>query len=213
MYRALAVMTVLCSSTAFAGSADPWFGKDKALHFGVSALLAGGGYALGALACEEEWAPWVAGAGLALGAGAAKELYDLAGGGSASFRDLAWDAAGMAVGLLTAWAIDKLLFGRDARAERAARLFGPTHPVTAPDLLWERPALRLRLATVADNSAAEATFRKRNLAFWMLPEAVAEARGAVHFACHDDEAFVPRVCTRYEPTRKKAKDEPKPEPK
>ena len=145
MYRALAAMTLLFSSPALAESDDPWFGKDKALHFGFSALLAGGGYALGALACDEEWAPWVAGAGLALGAGAVKELYDLTGGGDASFRDLAWDAAGTTVGLLGAWALDRLLFRRGPPPERAALLAGSAQAAGVPELLWERPALRLRV--------------------------------------------------------------------
>ncbi|MGI5865349.1 MAG: hypothetical protein ACOX6T_25290 [Myxococcales bacterium] len=83
-------------------------------------------------------------------------------------------------------------------------------PADAPARARELAAM---LATVADDSAAKATFRKRNLAFWMLREAVEDVRAAVRFAFHDDERFVTRVCTRYEPPKKKAKEEPEPEPK
>jgi putative lipoprotein len=91
---------------------DPWLGRDKALHFGLSATLAAGGYAGGAIVFDERWAPWAAGAGLALGAGVAKELWDLSGHGTPSLRDLTWDTAGTAVGLLTAWAFDRLVVRR-----------------------------------------------------------------------------------------------------
>ena len=120
MHRSFAALALLLSTPALGQSADPWFGRDKALHFGLSAGLAGAGYVGGALVFEEDWAPLASGAGLALSLGIAKELWDLSGRGTASFRDLAWDAAGTATGLLTAWAIDRLLVRLGVKDEVAA---------------------------------------------------------------------------------------------
>lgn len=83
---------------------DPWFGDDKARHFCASLALAGGGYALGALATDDLGGRIALAAALALGAGLAKEAYDAAGHGTPSFRDLAWDALGTSAGLgLSVW--------------------------------------------------------------------------------------------------------------
>ncbi|WP_438015547.1 hypothetical protein WMF18_32395 [Sorangium sp. So ce315] len=83
---------------------DPWFGDDKARHFCASIALAGGGYALGALATDDIHTRIAVGAAIALGAGLAKEAYDAAGHGTASFRDLVWDVLGTTAGLgLSVW--------------------------------------------------------------------------------------------------------------
>jgi putative lipoprotein len=90
-------------------SQDDWFGRDKALHFGVSAGLAGAGYAGGALLFDEPGARWLTGAGVALTAGVGKELYDAGRGSFFSFKDLTWDVVGTATGLGLSWAVDHLL--------------------------------------------------------------------------------------------------------
>jgi putative lipoprotein len=95
-------------------SRDDWFGQDKALHYGVSAGLAGAGYAGGALLFDAPEARWLTGAGVALGAGIGKELYDAGRGSFFSFKDLTWDVAGTATGLGLSWAIDRLFFHRAA---------------------------------------------------------------------------------------------------
>ncbi|WP_437777184.1 hypothetical protein [Sorangium sp. So ce1097] len=83
---------------------DPWFGADKARHFCASIALAGGGYALGALATDDIHTRIAVGAAIALGAGLAKEAYDAAGHGTPSFRDLVWDVLGTTAGLgLSVW--------------------------------------------------------------------------------------------------------------
>jgi putative lipoprotein len=46
------------------------------------------------------------GAGVALSAGVAKEVYDEIEYGGASYKDLAFDVAGAAVGVVAAWLID-----------------------------------------------------------------------------------------------------------
>ena len=93
------------------GADDPWLGPDKALHFSAGFALSAGGYGLSSLAFDERLDRVLVGAGVALGAGAAKELVDMAGLGSPSWRDFAWDAIGTGCGVLLAWVVDRFLFG------------------------------------------------------------------------------------------------------
>jgi putative lipoprotein len=101
---------------ARAADPDPWFGRDKALHFGASALLAAGGYGATALSTDDRRVRLAVGGGFALSLGIAKELWDLSGHGDASWRDLTWDAVGTATGLAVAaavdWTIQRLLARR-----------------------------------------------------------------------------------------------------
>src|SRR5690606_34065861 len=102
---------------------DPWLGRDKLLHFGVSVGIALGGYGLGVPLFDCEPPRFALGGGLALGLGIGKELWDLAGDGDASWRDLAWDVLGTAVGLLVAWGLDRSFLPR--RCEPEERAAGP----------------------------------------------------------------------------------------
>lgn len=104
----LAFMGV-ADARASSATPDPWFGPDKALHFGATFGLSVGGYAAGSLLSEEPRARLAIGGGLALGAGIAKELWDLSGRGDASWKDLTWDAIGTATGLLVSWVVDRYL--------------------------------------------------------------------------------------------------------
>jgi putative lipoprotein len=103
---AVALAVCLAAPAARASDPDPWFGRDKALHFGATALLANVGYADAALASDDVRVRLAVGGGLALTAGVGKELWDLSGHGDASFRDLTWDVIGTATGLALAAAID-----------------------------------------------------------------------------------------------------------
>jgi putative lipoprotein len=103
---ALGASLVCSAGTACAEDADPWFGKDKALHFGVSVALAGGGYGASALVLDRPWERAVAGGTFSLALGAGKELYDLSGHGDPSWRDFTWDVVGTAVGLGLALLVD-----------------------------------------------------------------------------------------------------------
>lgn len=110
--RALLVVLLLGSNAGFAqapADPDPWLGPDKALHFAFSAGIAGAGYASAALFADDIGVRLLVGGGLSLGAGAAKELFDLAGFGHPSWKDFAWDVVGAATGLLVAWLIDHLV--------------------------------------------------------------------------------------------------------
>lgn len=116
----LALLSVGMPATARAEE-DPWFGPDKAKHFGASAVLAAGGYGIGAVAFEERSSALLLGGGIALTAGVGKEVYDATGAGSASGRDLVWDVVGTAAGLGAAWALDLLVRGnREASEESIA---------------------------------------------------------------------------------------------
>lgn len=107
---ALLTAAVVCAAPAArAEPVDSWFGRDKALHFGATSTLSVGGYAVGRAAFEERTPALLLGAGLAMSAGVAKELADLAGAGTPSWRDLTWDAIGTATGLLFAWTLDRLI--------------------------------------------------------------------------------------------------------
>ena len=116
----LACLAFITSRPARATDRDPWFGRDKALHFGASAVLASGGYGAVALVTEDRRVRLGVGGGFALALGAAKELWDLSGHGDASWRDLTWDAVGTVTGLAVAaavdWAIAKLTPRSAARA-------------------------------------------------------------------------------------------------
>jgi putative lipoprotein len=105
--------------------ADSFWGPDKALHFGFSVGLAAGGYAASSLIWEKPWQRALAGATFSLSAGVAKELWDLSGHGDPSFKDLAWDGIGTAVGVGLAAGVDVLILhqgGHGAPATRQAAL-------------------------------------------------------------------------------------------
>ncbi len=88
---------------------DPWLGPDKALHFSVSAAIAGGGYGVTAALDQDRPLRFAIGGALGVGAGVAKELLDLAGSGDPSWKDLTWDLLGVATGLALAFAVDRLI--------------------------------------------------------------------------------------------------------
>ncbi len=106
----LAVLAALALPRAHAADRDPWFGRDKALHFGATFTLSGGGYAGATLISPRPTVRAAAGAGLGLGAGIAKEVYDRYSGGDPSWRDLTWDVVGTATGVLVAWLLDRYVW-------------------------------------------------------------------------------------------------------
>jgi putative lipoprotein len=101
----LAVVLRIPSARAQQDS-DPWFGRDKALHFAASASIAVVVYAGASFQTESRAKRIVAAASVALAAGLAKEVWDLSGHGDASWRDLTWDVVGTTTGVLLAYAID-----------------------------------------------------------------------------------------------------------
>lgn len=97
---------------------DPWVGPDKALHFGVSAGIAGAAYAVGAAVFDARRDALILGGAIAITVGGAKELADLAGLGDPSWKDFAWDAMGTVTGLAIAWSLDLAIRG-----------VSPSHPL------------------------------------------------------------------------------------
>ena len=75
--------------------ADPWWGRDKMLHFAASAVVQGTAFSL--FHRDARYAVAIQRASLVtLGVGAGKELYDWRHPArhDASWRDLAWDGIG-----------------------------------------------------------------------------------------------------------------------
>lgn len=107
----LALATMMLSRGALAQQADPWWGPDKQRHFTYSAAIAGVGYGGAALAYSDRAPRQLWGGAVAAGAGIGKEIYDLSGRGDPSWRDLTWDALGIATGLGVALLIDLALRG------------------------------------------------------------------------------------------------------
>lgn len=98
---------------------DAWWARDKAMHLGVGLMLPTAGWAASGLVLDSPEQRLVFGGALGLTAGVAKELYDLGPGpGTPSVRDLAWSAAGTAVGLGFTWALDRLVFAPQRTARR-----------------------------------------------------------------------------------------------
>jgi len=118
----LALTLALSASPAAASDPDPWFGPDKALHFGVSAGLSAGGYAALSPWLESRSERALGGAAFSLTLGAGKELWDLTGHGDPSWRDFTWDVLGTALGVALAVGVDALVSReKDAPTGRAAQ--------------------------------------------------------------------------------------------
>lgn len=105
----LALAFALTASAARAEDRDPWLGKDKALHFTVSAGLAVGSYAIARPLLEKRPQALTLAGGMAFSFGIAKETWDLTGHGDPSWKDLTWDAIGTVSGLLVALVADFLI--------------------------------------------------------------------------------------------------------
>jgi len=129
---ALAACLVAAPSPARADDADPWFGKDKALHLGGTALLSGIGYGLGLGGTDHRGYSFLIGASVGIGAGAIKELADFGGLGTPSWKDFTWDVIGTAVGLTVAFLIDLAVRGWDPSPRAPPRSIERMVPSGAP---------------------------------------------------------------------------------
>jgi putative lipoprotein len=99
--------TLLTGGPSVPGPRDPWFGRDKAVHFTVSALIQGAAHsafrARGARYAEASWGA----AAVTASAGIGKELWDRHRKRDFSFRDLTWDGIGGASGAVVVRRIDR----------------------------------------------------------------------------------------------------------
>lgn len=99
---------------------DPWFSRDKGLHFGASLGLSAGGYGVSALWFERPAFRALFGFSFALSLGLAKEGWDAAGHGHPSARDVAWDVVGSLTGTAIAWGLDRAVSGMRRRRAKPA---------------------------------------------------------------------------------------------
>ncbi|WP_158627477.1 hypothetical protein [Corallococcus sp. AB038B] len=107
---ALAALVLLAvPASVRAASGDDWFGSDKPKHFAACAAATGVGYGAGAVLFDSPGARALTGVGLGLGVGLGKEVYDKARGKVFSVKDLAWDTAGTATGLLASFLVDRFI--------------------------------------------------------------------------------------------------------
>lgn len=107
--RSLALAAPVVFVCGVAHADDAWLGRDKALHFGASAAIAGTSYGVTTAFTDRRPIALAVGGGAALFAGVAKEGIDALGYGTPSWRDLAWDVIGTVVGLGIAYGVDALI--------------------------------------------------------------------------------------------------------
>jgi putative lipoprotein len=81
-------------------STDPWFSRDKAKHFFMSAFIQSASFSALRATGAHKGASLVGATAVSLSIGVGKELYDRRFGGDPSFKDLTWDAAGIAAASL-----------------------------------------------------------------------------------------------------------------
>lgn len=73
---------------------DSWFGVDKVKHFFMGAFVQSVGYSVTRLTGASHNTSLVAASAITAGVSVGKEVWDSYSGGSASLKDLTWDAAG-----------------------------------------------------------------------------------------------------------------------
>lgn len=84
-------------------------GPDKVAHFAASLVITDAAWATAAALDAPLWARAAAGVSAGAAAGIAKELVDLAGCGTPSLGDLAYDALGIGAGVGFALAVEAIL--------------------------------------------------------------------------------------------------------
>ncbi len=80
---------------------DRWLGEDKFKHFAMSYMITAGSFSVARTVTDRD-ASLAAAVALGAAAGILKELYDRRDERLISVRDLIWDAAGIAAGVLIA---------------------------------------------------------------------------------------------------------------
>jgi putative lipoprotein len=73
---------------------DSWLGPDKVKHFFMAAFVQSVAYSSIRAAGASHGSSLVAASAVTAGVSIGKEMWDARGNGTASFRDLTWDAAG-----------------------------------------------------------------------------------------------------------------------
>lgn len=86
---------------------DPWFGRDKALHFVASAAIQGATHAVLRARGLDYGPASRSAAAVTLSIGVGKEWWDKRRGGDPSVRDIAWDAAGVTAAAVGVRQVDR----------------------------------------------------------------------------------------------------------
>jgi putative lipoprotein len=95
MMYGLALLFVLHSGDGPAPR-DRWFSPDKAKHFFISAFVQSISFSALRATGASRNASFVGASAVSVGVGVGREVYDLyRPGGVSSFKDIAWDAAGV----------------------------------------------------------------------------------------------------------------------
>jgi putative lipoprotein len=92
--------TPVACSRSLVQMEDRWFGEDKQRHFAMAFFITTFGHAAARSAGFESSGATVLGAAGSAAASLGKEVFDRRAGGRFSVRDLVWDAAGIAAGVL-----------------------------------------------------------------------------------------------------------------
>lgn len=98
----LMMFLLLTACASVSAREDPWFGKDKIVHFCASGLIAGVATAAAHTQDRNDSETFVIAMGMTLSLGAAKEAYDGYLGNSWSWKDLMWGALGGLAGYFIA---------------------------------------------------------------------------------------------------------------
>ncbi|MEA3246900.1 MAG: hypothetical protein U9Q74_12160 [Gemmatimonadota bacterium] len=86
---------------------DPWFGRDKLLHFVASAAVQGAAHAAFRARGADYGSASRGAAAVTLTVGVSKEIWDHYRGGDASLRDLTWDVVGGTAGAVVVRQADR----------------------------------------------------------------------------------------------------------
>ncbi len=113
---------------------DDISGTDKLEHFAANVAVTGGAWAAAGALDAPLWARVVAGAAAGAAVSLGKESLDLAGFGTPSFGDLAYDALGIGAGVGFALAAEAVLtrVGVEPRRGTASRYSAALSPPPAP---------------------------------------------------------------------------------
>ncbi len=116
----------LCANVALADDTDRWWGTDKAAHAAASFGIAGATYSVSACHFSSRVAPLLIGSVVTASAGIGKEIWDSATGGQPSWKDLTWDALGLATGLVVSYLVDLAFRGSTLPRHEALQRVQPS---------------------------------------------------------------------------------------
>ena len=103
MFKTSRISRVACVALwllAFPLAADKWFGADKMKHFFMSAFIQSIAYSSARAAGASHDGAFVSATAATVGFGVGREIYDGRVKRAFSYKDLVWDGAGLAAGVV-----------------------------------------------------------------------------------------------------------------